>query len=188
MYHKNTVGFDVDGVLCNLISPWLAQYNRDYSDNLTVTEVSDWDISKFVKPECGKKIFDYLEDPSLYDNAFPYAGMLEVVKFIRKLYNVKFITTATVGSQGRKLIWLQEHGFFRSGDEYAEMKDKSNAPVDILIDDYIENVKGFYERGSGVSLLVRREWNYSIPFIFSAHTPREIREFCVKWFYILGAR
>lgn len=51
---------DVDDVCLDLNSVWLEDYNQVYNDNLKTEDITDWIITKFVKPECGNKIFDLL--------------------------------------------------------------------------------------------------------------------------------
>ena len=60
---KLTVAVDVDDVCADLLTEWLYRYNLEYEDNLTVADVDRWDLSEQVKPECGKKIYNYLRDP-----------------------------------------------------------------------------------------------------------------------------
>ena len=57
------LAFDIDGVLADLHTAWLDEYNKDFDDNLTISYITQWEMDKFVKPECGKKIFNYLKRP-----------------------------------------------------------------------------------------------------------------------------
>ena len=76
MKKKQIIAMDVDSVVADLGTAWLNRYNRDYNDNMTNENILSWDTHKYVKPECGKKIYEYIEDPSLYDEVLPICGSL----------------------------------------------------------------------------------------------------------------
>jgi 5'-nucleotidase len=121
------IGVDVDDVCGDLITPTLARYNKEYGDNLTKNQILEWDISKFVKPECGKDIFKYFELKDLYDEVYPIEGALETINLIKSVDEIRvvYITTATIGSAGRKLQWLFDHKFCNNKKDYVETADKS---------------------------------------------------------------
>lgn len=61
---------DVDSVVCEIVPPWLAAYNRDYDDALSVDTIRSYDLVDVVKPACGTKIYtDYL-GAWLYDRQY----------------------------------------------------------------------------------------------------------------------
>ena len=82
---KKILALDIDSVLADLMPVWVERYNIDYNDNLTVKKIKDWDMSRFVKPECGKKIFDYLNDPNLYDYVNPIENAWEGVNALKNI-------------------------------------------------------------------------------------------------------
>lgn len=163
--NKPTIAFDVDGVLCNLMDVWLHRYNEDYEDSLTPSDIREWDVSLFVRPECGRKIFGYIEDPSIYDDCKPYSGALETVTVLRNYYNIKFVTAISGNTSGVKLNWLFNNGFFVKGDSYVEASDKSRISANILVDDYFNNVFNFVgHNGAGIGILYSRSWNQLFPY------------------------
>ena len=82
------VAIDVDGTIADLAEIWLARYNKDWNDNLKKKAWIEWGVDKFVKPECGIKIFDYLEDPTIYDDVLPIEGAKEGVDWLRQYHRV----------------------------------------------------------------------------------------------------
>lgn len=153
---KKIVFVDVDDV-CALLSPvWLGLYNKDYNDNLTDDDLTDWYIDKFVKPECGLKIYHYLKEPSMYDKVEPREGALAGVEALRQIgFRVLFATSCPVEVAGRKFYWLREHGFVKKERDYIEIRDKSLLLGRYMIDDNYENVNGF----AGYGYLLTRPWN-----------------------------
>jgi 5'-nucleotidase len=150
------IAVDVDDVLCDLNTEWLQRYNKDFDDNLTKNKITEWDISLFVKPECGKYIFEYLNDTYLYDNVLPLPGALKGINIIRDMgHRIIFVTTPTIKSAGRKFLWLLNNSFVSNMKDYIEVTDKSLVRANMLIDDKYENIKAF--DGSGV--LYSQPWN-----------------------------
>jgi 5'(3')-deoxyribonucleotidase len=158
MIPNTVIACDVDGVIADVLTNWLARYNRDYNDNLKHDDITAWDTSIFVKAECGKKIFAYLDDPSLYDDVLPYPGALDAVKELKKLGRVVYATSSPAKSYGRKFFWLKEHGFLSDQLDYFETRDKSLVRADFLIDDYYKNLDTFV----GKKILLAQPWNYSL--------------------------
>lgn len=152
------IGCDVDGVLADLNTTWLALYNRDYKDNLTLGKITEWDVSKLVKPECGKKIIEYLKLPRFYDYVKPLTYSLRGVVSLKKFGRVVFITTEIEGFGGRKYLWLKRYGFVSDLKDYVEAADKTLIKADIMIDDKPSNLFG-----KGTRLLFTQPWNLTAP-------------------------
>lgn len=152
------IGIDVDGVTAQLDKVWLDRYNKDYDDDMKPEEWTDWDVHKIVKPECGEKIYSYIEDPTIYDDVIPYPGVLEQINLLKWYFRVIFITTSTLGAAGRKYIWLKDWKFLDKQDDYFEAKDKSLIYSDYLVDDSIKNIAAptYWNR---INILMTRPWN-----------------------------
>lgn len=158
------VGLDVDSVIANLDVEWFGRYNRDYNDNLTHDKVTDWSTHKFVKPECGLKIYDYLKDPTLYDNILPIDGAIETVNQLKKDgHRVIYITTTPIETPGVKFNWLVRHGFLDKKElyNYFEAKDKSLIRAEVLLDDNGDTVKNFKH---GYAFCYDSPWNRHYDF------------------------
>lgn len=155
------ITIDVDGVVADMIPEWLGRYNNDYGDNLKSFDIKAWDTSKYVKPECGKKIYRYLEDPTLYDNVLPIPHALEEIASIRMEHDVYFVTSCVEGMMGRKYRWLNDHGFAVSIKNYIEASNKGMICGDILVDDYPVNLQKFHGKG----ILFSQPWNFGTPAV-----------------------
>lgn len=137
---------DVDQVVIDLLPVWLAKYNKDYDDNLTPDKITAWGIEKFVKPECGTKIYDYLNDDDLYDDAEPIPGALEAVIDLREEHTIYFVTAKY---HPGKVEWLRKHGFINEGHDYQYIvcEDKYLISGDVIIDDNIDTVQTYLGLG-----------------------------------------
>lgn len=151
MSYQKTIVCDVDGVVASLLPAWLARYEKDFDHKLTNEDITAWDLKQFVKPECGVKIFDYLHDKTLYDEVLPIPGALAGIEALRELgYRIVFGTASNSSMSGRKLHWLEEHGFLTllfgsMSYDYVELNDKRllSGSACAIIDDYPKNLKGF---------------------------------------------
>jgi len=64
---------DIDGVIADLHTVWLNIYNTEWNDILTPDQITNWNTSQFVKPECGIKIYEIIERPEIYDYILPHS-------------------------------------------------------------------------------------------------------------------
>jgi 5'-nucleotidase len=178
MKMNKLIACDIDGVLAQLHVAWYTKYNRDYNDNLQPEDVTAWNLHEFVKPECGLKIYDYLKDPSIYDDVPPYEDALEAILYLKSQgYRVIYPTSSPTESSGRKFKWLRQYGFIESQRDYVEVQDKSLIRADVLIDDYQVNLDTFV----GKKILKARTWNvkykYNIDYLF-AENWEDVKRYC----------
>lgn len=159
------VACDADGITCDLHVEWLRRYNRDYDDTFSYEKWTKWNVHELVKPECGKKIYDYLRDPDLYDYVQPVEGSLDGVAAIREMgHEVFFVTANAFGMTDQKARWFIRHGFCKdSGNmlpaDYVPMLNKNYLDAYLLIDDGGHNVRDWIEKRSRPAIMLDRPWN-----------------------------
>lgn len=152
-----TILVDVDDVLNNLLDGWTARYNADYSDTLTADSFLDWDMLKFVKQECGQKIYDYLKDPTLYEECTPTEHSQAVIERLLKHGDRLYVVSSCVPySVDAKFAWVTKH-YPLTWKQTIACTDKSLILGDYLIDDGLHNAVGF----KGKFLLMDRAHNRS---------------------------
>jgi len=151
---NKTLICDVDGVPADLLTAWLGRYNKDYNDTLVSDDIIDWGTHQFVKPECGLKMYDYLDDPTLYDEVLPYDnGCLEFCNEMKGAgWRIIFATVTPNGSAGAKFRWLVKHKYLdekEGKNDYVELRDKNLlcGAGQILIDDALHNTDAWYKAG-----------------------------------------
>ena len=161
------IGVDVDQVVADLHTAWLAPYNVLFRNNMTPQDITDWNIEKCVKPECGSRIFDFLV-PELYDVAVqPIPQALDAVDLLRaRGHEIVFISSCkTPEHADAKFAWLVRHGFLpKEGGLpfFLSMRDKSLAPVEVLVDDHHGNCESFKGR---YAALVTAPYNRLLPWL-----------------------
>jgi len=158
---------DVDDTCNNLIEKWIGIYNETYNDNLPYQNVSTWDITKYVKPECGKKIYELLGTPDLFlDMVEPPEHCVEVLTLLSQYYEIYFVTNCyddNVCNQKREYLikyfpWIDQNHIITCKDKLTKLKEnKLLEKASYMIDDYEENLKPF----KGIKLLLSHPHNYS---------------------------
>lgn len=158
------VGLDVDDVLLDLVPRWLEEYNEAYDDNLAKHDITAWEFWKFAKPGCGKHIYDFLE-PKMYEQVEAIEGAAEFTRDIRNRgHTPRYITACGDPKNAKKhkafatAKWdaLIRLGIAEDSELLIPGRDKSHAPVDMLIDDRVHNVTEFR---NGMSVLFSQPWN-----------------------------
>ena len=166
---ETIIGVDCDDVVINLVPNWLYFYNEHYKDNLKVDDIQDWDISRYVKPECGKKIYEYIHPDTsksflkrfnIYDFCDPVKNSLMSIQELRNMgYRVIFVTASN--RLDAKYNWLEHHGFLDNRANFVHAFDKNLINMDYLIDDRWENITSFANRKNNnkKGILFNQPWN-----------------------------
>jgi 5'(3')-deoxyribonucleotidase len=136
------IGLDVDETVSDLHTPWLEYGNGKFGTNFTA--FTSWDC---IEEWWGKAAFDFIH-PCIYENdeVMPIRAAREAVDLLRALgHQIRFVTSCVNDTEEAKCAWLQRHGFTRQPSvEFLPGRDKSRAPVDVLVDDGFHNVSAFH--------------------------------------------
>lgn len=106
---KPVLLFDLDGICCNLAKKWLQVYNADYDDNLTLEQIVEWEWDRFVKPQCGKRIYHYLNRAHFFADLEPIEGCIEAVQRLSAICELVVVTASPREAAGDKMRWVQRH-------------------------------------------------------------------------------
>lgn len=142
---KESIGVDMDDVLNNLLDVWLERYNKDYNDNLKIAPT--WDLAKYVKPECGDKIYDYLHEPNIFYNLELQKHAYSVMKWLYNKYDVYIVTAYVSDSCHDKTRWVQKNLPFFDINKIIFCNNKGLLNLDYLIDDGPHNIMAFKQKG-----------------------------------------
>jgi len=153
---KLKVGVDVDGVLGDQVPPVLEKLNRKYGLDLSKEDIIDWafpikDTTIDVEIEdalCTERFV--LEMPVVQ-------GAKEGMAYLYKRHHILITTSRPPQTERATVKWLSSNFSFH---EYCNTrgKGKGSLPVDILIDDHLQNIEEF-SRNGGVGLLFSQPWN-----------------------------
>lgn len=130
---------DLDSTVADLLPPWLARYNKEYNDNLTVEQITTWQMHELVKPECGANLYKYLT-PDLFASLKVLPGARESVQKLRNDgHEIAFVTAAPFGTADAKIAWTMRW-FDVKKDSVIACDRKYLFKADVLIDDSPQNI------------------------------------------------
>ncbi len=150
------IGIDVDNVINNLTECVISVYNEDTGSDLKLTDIIDYDITLFVKPELRKNFYQYFSDDRVWKRLQIKDGAADCIENLAKTNEVYFVTSTYPENVYRKAEWLSEH--IRGVDIDKRLIICHNKPLlselDILFDDYEPNLRGSY-----MGIIMNYAWN-----------------------------
>lgn len=141
--------FDMDGVAAALLEEWLRRYNIQWQDNMTHADIKSWGVHEWVKPECGRRVFEILHQSDLFDSLRPHDGAIEfITKTAERGHDCLFATAAPGPEAARgKMSWAMRHfahlGWGPEHVIFTHRKDWIRA--DVLVDDKPDTVRAWAE-------------------------------------------
>jgi 5'(3')-deoxyribonucleotidase len=154
-----TLACDVDDCIFELVPAWLKAYNRDFEDKLELEYITDWNIQRFVDKRCGKKIYNYIKSPDIYNEIKPVKDSLWGVNALKEIgYRVIYVTVNNYGNA--KYDLLLKYGYMKSGKDFVMAEDKSLIKAEALLDDNYDNIIQFPNRG----YLLNKPWNENFKY------------------------
>jgi len=140
---RKRILIDLDSTVADLLTPWLTLYNADWPDQLTVADITHWDLH--LCAQGGVAIYDYLSRPGLVRNLLPYEGAVEGVKTLFDLGHELYIVTAAHSpvNLSEKAEWCQQHLPFLTKRQLVIAHEKHIIPADVLIDDSPSNALAY---------------------------------------------
>jgi len=156
-----TIILDVDDVILDLVPNWLRLYNKDFNDNLTTEQVTEWNITKFIKPEAKQSIYKYVHGGEVFRTAQPIKGAIKSILQIISWQNNRIVYVTAGDPMDAKYNWLCKHKILFRREDFVTAFDKSLIRGFSILDDKYENVVGF----KGKQYLFDRPWNrhYNAP-------------------------
>lgn len=157
-----TILCDIDEVVNNLIEELLRKYNEKYNDKLTLDDITEWEIKKFLKPECKNIFEEFCSDEFLYSLKLQPKAK-EVIKKLMGKYNFYFVSSKSPGHVEVTDKWLKCHFEEYDSTMLVICKDKHLVHGDILIDDCLGNFTTDNNKVSPVkyNLIFDKPWNRS---------------------------
>lgn len=147
---------DLDSVTADIQAKWLSMYNELYQDSLRVNDIKSWNMELYVKPECGKKIYDLLNIDGFFRDLPVIEGAKEYLKKLHDQgFDIVFVSTSSINGYKDKAEWVDQHFPFISSKNLILTARKDCTKGDILYDDAPHNLEGF----EGVT--VKRPWPWN---------------------------
>jgi 5'(3')-deoxyribonucleotidase len=161
------LGIDLDGVVADFNSGWIARYNRQYAADLPLDAVRSWDaIPQLTHFEDMEEFWSWArqhEGHSLFRHLEPYPGALEALEELAAGgHDIVVITTKPDWAIHDTFAWLAEHRF--PTREVHILERKWRVDCDVYLDDAPHVLRQLVSRRPD-RLICRyvRPWNQPIP-------------------------
>jgi 5'(3')-deoxyribonucleotidase len=156
---------DVDGIVADFVTEALAIINSTCSTDLSVGDVTSWELLDLVKDPASKlQVKSLFNQKGLCASLKPYHGAIEALVQINSLADLYFVTAPLKTNP----YWMFErHKWLvdRCGVQSSQVnfvKDKFIVGGDIFLDDSVANVNTWIDKHPGkLALLWTRPWNAS---------------------------
>ena len=158
---KITVALDLDGVIWDLVNPWVDEYNRVCNDNLLYEDIKHYDLSKVMTKAPDGKYWWFLEQPYFWDLVEPFGNSFKYMKKMNKEFNLFIATKTHYDLYKMKVEKLLEAFPFLKYNQIICISNKSLLDVDFLVDDCIENLKG----GKFIPIVLDAPYNKNCDFL-----------------------
>jgi 5'(3')-deoxyribonucleotidase len=152
--NKLVVCIDLDDTLYPFVSTILKKYNKKYQDDLSVRYITDYNIRKFIKPEC-INIFQEFANKKLFKKIIIFQEVIDALTEINDKYELYFLTAGHPKTTRYRDKLLSRYLPWYSSGQLISCRNKWLVKTDVLVDDCVDNVNNI----DGVGILIRQPWN-----------------------------
>lgn len=152
------IGIDVDGVLADQIEGLVPRVRARLGIEFRYDDVTEWRLP-LGETDIAKEIEIAFEDPEYTISMPVHNGARDLIDELYPQNQIVMLTARPVQTRAWTQQWLENQGF--SYDEIVNVKEhkKSFYRSDVLIDDYIGNIKEYLTKTGGTAILVDQPWN-----------------------------
>ena len=176
------VSCDIDGVLNNLTECVLQLYNQESGDNLTESDITEYSIEKFIKPEYRNKISQYFLDKRIWEMLKWDVGWIAKI-LDNNMYDLHFTTASSLKTIDYKinlLIAAIAECSRKSTDEINTYvlnhlivtQNKQIIRPDVVIDDCIDNLQLWNYNVHNI--LFVKPWNQKLAYMYNQNYDNKI--------------
>lgn len=153
-----TIGVDIDNTLCNSSECVLNYVNERTGTNLHIEDITEYYMENFLSYEHKPLISQAFHDKEMWRNVTLLPNAKECIENLQQLgHDIYFVTATTFANINKKSSFLRKH--FPQIDidnRLINIRNKQMLRLDIMIDDYLENL--LYDR-TYYSIVFDYPWN-----------------------------
>lgn len=144
---------DMDDTIVDFLNPLIEAYNKETHNNLTISDITEWDLSKY------HGMVDIFKTPGFFRNLKPFPNAVEIIKDL--YFSGDFDVVIATDPMGvgtiveEKFEWLAYYMGFLPNTKVYMCSDKSLIRGDLLFDDNPLHLQSF----SGYSVAMDRPYN-----------------------------
>lgn len=136
---KESIAIDMDGVLADTESQYLAYYHNEFGERLSKDIFQGIPESEALP---NGLIYKYLYTPGFFRGIPVMEGAVDALRALQQRYDIYIVSAAMEFplSLFEKREWLEEHFSFIHWQHIIFCGDKSIIDTDYMIDDYCKNL------------------------------------------------
>lgn len=132
---------DIDNILNDLIVKAITLYNTRSGKNIKISDITSYHLSDCLSQEDAKGICSLFKEKELWDSLKPLSGAQKGLKTLINKGHTVYLATATDPTNFEwKCKWCNYYFDFIPTDNIIRIVNKSLLKVDVLIDDYLDNL------------------------------------------------
>lgn len=154
--------FDMDDVICDLMTPWLSAINAVSGESLRREDITDWDVGRFTR--IGNQAYQFIHEPWLYGSLRLMPGAARVLgRLIDAGHDIYILTAAVPEAATPKAHWVDEHLPWLGHRRMWLGHDKWRLarPGALMVDDKPANIRDWRAAG-GIGLVFDQPWNQDV--------------------------
>ena len=139
-----TILVDMDDTIEQLLQEWVRRANEKYDRNVTLDEITDWNVAAPYAGVTKKEIYGVTYEPGFWSSIEPMPGAAEALKhFMDEGHQVYIVTATEIEHVEEKMKGLLFRYFpFLSWEQVIITCRKQLIRGDVLIDDGVHNLEG----------------------------------------------
>lgn len=139
-----TILVDMDDTIEQLLKTWVQRANEKYRRNVSLDEITDWNVAAPYPGVTKKEIYGVTYEPGFWRAVEPMPGAAEALKhFMEEGHEVYIVTATEIEHVEEKMKGLLFRYFpFLSWEQVIITCRKQMIRGDVLIDDGIHNLEG----------------------------------------------
>lgn len=152
------VGVDLDGVLGNQIEGVLPVATELHGTALKYEDIVHWRLP-VGDTDIAKLIVAALADRDYVLSMPVHPGAVEMMRALGEHHRVVVLTARPEAARAATEEWLRQSGLVYDELAIAAEAQKSLHATDVLVDDYVGNLREYLTNTDGLGVLIRQPWN-----------------------------
>lgn len=143
---KVIIGCDLDDTIEKLLPAWLSYLYNKHNILVNVSDVKQWDITKYFPTLTANQVFEPLHDEDFWKTVEPMKdAQFYIKKLIDEGYDFYIVTSCPIACSDYKIRHVvMKHFPFINKHNVIVCHNKQLINCDILIDDGVHNIYGNY--------------------------------------------
>lgn len=156
------LGIDMDGVIADFNSGWVARYNDEHHASVDLDDIDHWDaipgLTHFRHMGEFWRWASDLDGASLFRHLDPYPGAIEALERLSRDHEIVIVTTKPGFAVHDTYEWIAEHRVPTT--EVHITDEKWTVPCDVYLDDGPHNLRDLLaHRPQALVCRYVRPWN-----------------------------